>query len=78
MRIPLRSLYLLLTVVLIAACGPEAPARLRQADPRPEQPAATPLIQADGQPLLSDQNPNPRGLGDPRAPIVVIEYSDYQ
>lgn len=29
-------------------------------------------------PLLSDQTPNPRGIGDPNAPVKISEYTDYQ
>jgi protein-disulfide isomerase len=28
--------------------------------------------------LLSNQTPNPRGLGDPNAPVKISEYTDYQ
>jgi protein-disulfide isomerase len=28
--------------------------------------------------LLSDQTPNPRGIGDPNAPVKISEYTDYQ
>lgn len=28
--------------------------------------------------LLTNQTPNPRGLGDPNAPVKISEYTDYQ
>ncbi len=28
--------------------------------------------------LLSNQTPNPRGMGDPNAPVKMSEYTDYQ
>lgn len=28
--------------------------------------------------LLSNQTPNPRGMGDPNAPVKMHEYTDYQ
>ncbi len=28
--------------------------------------------------LLSERSPNPRAFGDPKAPIVMREFSDYQ
>jgi protein-disulfide isomerase len=28
--------------------------------------------------LLSNQTPNPRGIGDPNAPVKISEYTDYQ
>jgi hypothetical protein len=28
--------------------------------------------------LLTNQTPNPRGLGDPNAPVKIQEYTDYQ
>lgn len=34
-------------------------------------------VPADAQ-LLSAQSPNPRGLGDPNAPVKISEYTDYQ
>lgn len=34
-------------------------------------------VPADAQ-LLSTQSPNPRGLGDPNAPVKISEYTDYQ
>ncbi|MEY3990063.1 MAG: hypothetical protein RI985_1144 [Chloroflexota bacterium] len=34
-------------------------------------------VPADAQ-LLSNQTPNPRGLGDPNAPVKMSEYTDYQ
>jgi protein-disulfide isomerase len=74
----IRSLSILLTLLLVAACGPEAPARIGRPDLPTAMPGTTPLIQASTAALLSDQNPNPRAQGDPSAPIVVIEYSDYQ
>lgn len=34
-------------------------------------------VNTDAQ-LLSDQTPNPRGIGDPNAPVKISEYTDYQ
>jgi protein-disulfide isomerase len=38
---------------------------------------ASQAVPADA-PLLSNQTPNPRGLGDPNAPVKISEYTDYQ
>jgi protein-disulfide isomerase len=35
------------------------------------------MVSTDAQ-LLSNQTPNPRGLGDPNAPVKISEYTDYQ
>jgi protein-disulfide isomerase len=75
-----RSLTLLCCLLVVAACGPEAPPRAA----RPAAPAPTPLIPqptpqqvapAADTPAAPD---NPRALGDPAAPITVVEFSDYQ
>jgi hypothetical protein len=42
-------------------------------------PAAAPPADATGPvTLLSERSPNPRAFGDPKAPIVMREFSDYQ
>ena len=77
MRFHIRLWALLLLVgVVAAACGPEAPPRVSTAPAPPTD--AVPLIGERAPSLLSGQIPDPRGRGDPAAPIVVIEYSDYQ
>jgi protein-disulfide isomerase len=68
------KLLALLALFLIAACGPEAPPR---DSGNQSQAAIEPLAQPDAR-LLLPKAPDPRAMGDPRAPIVVIEYSDYQ
>jgi hypothetical protein len=84
----MRLLLALLPVLLMAACGQEAPPRISRAAPSPS-PYATrtptsvtlPTVAVDaGTPVAapaSDVALN-RSLGDPNAPITVIEYSDYQ
>ena len=76
MRPPSRLLLLLCAALALAACGPEAPPRAERADP--EGARATPLLPRTSGPLLADRVPNPRALGDPAAPIVVVEHSDFQ
>ncbi len=57
-----RRLLALFALLLLAACGQEAP-------PRPAgAPAGGPVIPAD----------DPRAIGDPNAPITIVEYSDFQ
>jgi hypothetical protein len=42
-------------------------------------PAAVPAVDPSGPvTLLSERSPNPRAFGDPKAPIVMREFSDYQ
>lgn len=42
-------------------------------------PAATQPVDPSGPvTLLSERSPNPRAFGDPKAPIVMREFSDYQ
>ena len=65
---------LLLLMGVAASCGPEAPPREAGAGP---QRAATPLLAAEA-PQTAGRTPDPRAQGDPSAPIVVIEYGDYQ
>lgn len=84
----MRFLLFWLPALLLAACGPEAPPRaaaptsrpagaqptvgLTMARPAAGQPAAPDPTQADQATL------DPRAIGDPSAPITVIEYGDYQ
>jgi hypothetical protein len=70
-------LWLMLITMVLIACGAEAPPRPNSAQIEPAG-ADTPPVQAVEVPPLSDQVPNPRAQGDPSAPIVVIEYGDYQ
>ncbi|GAB4194851.1 MAG: hypothetical protein OHK0022_11220 [Roseiflexaceae bacterium] len=58
---------LLLAVVLLVACGPEAPPR----SAAPDRPTAQPTAAS----LAVDTR---RALGDPNAPITIVEYSDFQ
>jgi hypothetical protein len=79
MRMRRNLAWLALLALICAACGPEAPPRAASPD-APQSvgaPGATPLIQSAG-PLLAERVPNPRSMGDPRAPIVMVEYGDYQ
>jgi hypothetical protein len=80
MRTNARAGWLALIILICAACGPEAPPRA--ADPTAPQsvgaPDVAPLIEGRQEQLLADRVPNPRSLGDPRAPIVMVEYGDYQ
>lgn len=42
-------------------------------------PATVPAVHPSGPvTLLSERSPNPRAFGDPKAPIVMREFSDYQ
>jgi protein-disulfide isomerase len=76
---PLRRAWLLIALLVAVACGPEAPPRMSDFDPiLPQQPRATSLVASAPARLLSEQSPNPRALGDPHAPIVVVEYGDFQ
>lgn len=84
----LRSLALLFSaILLLAACGKEAPPRAARAartaqpaqsaqptQPAPEsEPTDTRLAAQIAQPI-EDR----RSAGDPHAPITVVEYGDYQ
>lgn len=61
-------LPLLLTVLVLVACGPEAP-------PRNISAPTLPTIAPTAASLAVDQR---RALGNPNAPITIIEYSDFQ
>jgi hypothetical protein len=75
-----RSLYysqaILFLALVLAACGREAPPRASTAAPISARQlptaAAAPIL--DAAPAAAEQ----RALGDPDAPITVIEYGDYQ
>jgi type IV pilus biogenesis protein CpaD/CtpE len=86
-----RLALLMLAVLLVAACGQEAPLRAVRATPSPSPYATrtpapvtlptvavamdTPVaLPAEGQSTAALE----RALGDPHAPITVVEYSDYQ
>jgi hypothetical protein len=64
--------WLLVLALLIAACGKEAPPRADKSTLAPTT-AAAPAPQVATQP-----GADPRALGDPNAPITMIEYGDYQ
>jgi protein-disulfide isomerase len=74
-----RLLLFVLLAVLVAACGKEA-------TPRVALPTVAPASATD--PATPRPQPSPgsaapklaeaRGLGDPNAPIQVVEYGDYQ
>jgi hypothetical protein len=73
-----RHCFCLVVLLFLIACGPEAPPRANRPGNLPPS-VGTPLIeQANRGRLLSEQNPDPRTKGDPDAPIVMIEYGDYQ
>lgn len=64
-----RSL-LLLIILLMSACGPEAAPRKSN--------DTTPTAAPQASPLISTEDAASRSMGDPAAPIVLVEYSDYQ
>jgi hypothetical protein len=69
------SQVMLLALLLLVACGREAPPRAGTAAPT----SARPLPTLAPAPLLDTAAaPEQRALGDPNAPITVIEYGDYQ
>ncbi len=70
-----RSLSLLFVALIVAACGPEAPARANR--PASET-QGTPLLQAQRATLSAQPGSDVRTMGNPNAPIVVVEYGDYQ
>ncbi len=59
------SMYLAACAIALAGCG-VAPATGQPVD------TTGPVT------LLSERTPNPRAFGDPKAPIVMREFSDYQ
>jgi hypothetical protein len=72
---PAHLLLLLCAVICITACGEEAPPRAV----KPAVPTPTPLRPRLPTPAPAAQPaPDERTMGDPNAPIVVIEYGDYQ
>lgn len=83
---------LVVVMLLLVACGAEAPPRTVRSQPAPAQPptsapepvtlptlsiAATALPAAPAADSAAPAD-DPRGLGDPNAPITVVEYSDFQ
>lgn len=89
-RPQLRLLSLLLFILLANACGKEAPPRATTSTPSPEDAAARIQLDVTRLPISPDQTATikqpentdsiskQRTLGDPNAPITIIEYSDYQ
>ncbi|HMO58400.1 MAG TPA: hypothetical protein PKA05_00915 [Roseiflexaceae bacterium] len=79
---PIRLLTLLFLGLLAVACGPEAPPRATTASGTPPRTTTTPLVaQPASVPTSAVAAESPGGartLGDPAAPIVVVEFSDYQ
>jgi len=75
-----RLLLLLLVTLLVAACGREAPPRAAKSTPFPTSAPTHPaqLAQSSQPADTAQATGDPRALGDPNAPITVIEYSDYQ
>lgn len=78
----LRWLPLVLAALLIPACGPEAPPRAaRPATPADTRmrPSGVTAVPAPAEPRdATVASADPRSLGDPRAPITVYEFSDFQ
>jgi hypothetical protein len=65
-----------LALLTLAACGREAPPRAATVAPTTttrHQPTSAPAPAQD-----AATAPEQRALGDPNAPIIVIEYGDYQ
>lgn len=59
------SSLLIVCAIVVAGCG--------------LSPVAAPVVDpASPVTLLSERSPNPRAFGDPKAPIVMREFSDYQ
>ena len=67
------SLFILCMLLFVAACGREAPPRAVKPTTAPPTPFPT---QQSAQ--AAQAGPERRALGDPNAPITVIEYGDYQ
>lgn len=89
----LYALLSLMMLALLAACGPEAPQAVdppsgatRQAigarptdSERPRPSGVTPVAApTDGSEGAANPGDDPRAQGDPNAPIVVVEFSDFQ
>jgi hypothetical protein len=73
----IRSILIILLITL-AACGPEAPPRAIRPNSDSTQ-TRQPLIDSSQNTTNGDQALlTARTKGDPNAPIVVIEYGDYQ
>lgn len=64
----------LLMGLLLSACGREAPPRAASPTGAPSPQAASPTADTTGGAPIDTR----RALGDPNAPITVIEYSDFQ
>jgi protein-disulfide isomerase len=82
---PTRWLLLLVAALLAAACGPEAPPRAARPTSapntermRPSGVTVVPAATAEQPAGTAAANRDPRSLGDPNAPITVVEYSDFQ
>jgi protein-disulfide isomerase len=74
---------LLALALLLVSCGAEAPPRLPEANPAPAgermRPSGVTVVPAPAPAGAETQsNADPRSLGDPNAPITVIEYADFQ
>lgn len=78
-RLPAPALALLLAILALAACGPEAPPRAARPTAPPDdgrmRPSGVTVVPAAGSTAPSG---DPRALGDPNAPITIVEYSDFQ
>ena len=66
----LRYYLFLLLVFFLVACGPEAAPR--------EGTSPVPAVAPQASPLIPAVNTQQRSMGNPAAPIVLVEYSDYQ
>ncbi len=72
---------LLMTVLLIAACGSEKATQTKKPPPETE-PASPTAVEPTSEPKEPAPPPLSEGdglvLGSPDAPVTIVEYSDFQ